>query len=331
MRGTSGDRGADTGRTPPLPCHDATVRTVGVVITAFDQGELVATAVASARAQTRPPCTVVVVDDGSTDAASLGVLDAIGRSGRATVLRQANAGVSAARNAGIAACTTDLVLVLDGDDAVAPTFVERTAAAVEGDDDVVAASSWLHLHGVVDAVVRPSGGTLVDFLHRNASPATSLLRRDAWERCGGYDETMRDGFEDWDLFLSLLAPGGRVAIVPEALVEYRTACASANVRSMDKRLALYATLVAKHRPSFERHLDDVLLALEGRAVAAAGRWEDLVADDPALPVGEITYGDGGMAAAVRIATRRASAAATPQVRDPEDEGQSAIGPHLRPR
>jgi hypothetical protein len=41
-------------------------------------------------------------------------------------------------------------------------------------------------------------------------------------------------------------------------------------------------------------------------MALLGRWEDAMAADPTLPVVEVTYGDGGMAAAVRVATRRAA-------------------------
>ncbi|NUU15758.1 glycosyltransferase family 2 protein [Cellulomonas humilata] len=277
---------------------------VSVIVTAFDQGELVAEAVESVLRQTRVPDAVIVVDDGSTDDESVDVIERLQGDARVRVLRQSNRGVGAARNAGIAAAATDLVAVLDGDDRLAPTFLERTVAALEGDPGARAASSWLHAHGVIDAVVRPGGGSAVDFLHRNACPATAVVRRDAWRACGGYDEDMRSGFEDWDFFLSLVGDGGHVTVVPEPLIEYRTAPASANVRSMDHRLELYGRLVDKHHAVFERHVREVLLALEARAMDAAGRWEDLVSADRSLPVGEVTYGDGGMAAAVRIAVRR---------------------------
>jgi GT2 family glycosyltransferase len=248
---------------------------------------------------------VVVVDDGSTDPRSLAVLGRIAGTERCTVLHRENGGVSAARNTGIAAVDEPLVVVLDGDDRLAPTFVERTAALVEADGQVVAASSWLRMHGVLDAVVRPAGGSAVDFLHRNACPATLLLRRDAWAACGGYDETLRGGFEDWDLALRLLTPGGRIAVVPEALIDYRTASTSANVRSMTQRVDRYAEIVDRHPALFAAHLRAVLLAQEARAVRSDARWEDLLLRHPAEPLGEVTYGDGGMAAAVRITSRRA--------------------------
>jgi glycosyltransferase involved in cell wall biosynthesis len=221
------------------------VSTVSVVVTAYNQAGLIAEAVDSAWAQTRRPDAVIVVDDGTTEPQSLTVLLELESSGRARVVRQANAGVSAARNAGIAVAGTDFVAVLDGDDRLAPTFLERTSALLEADAEVVAASAWLRLHGVVHAVVRPVGGRAVDFLHRNACPATAVIRRQAWASCAGYDETMRHGFEDWDFFLSLVSDGGRVAIVPEPLIDYRTAPASSNVRSMDHRLELYGRIIDK--------------------------------------------------------------------------------------
>ena len=277
---------------------------IGVVVTSFGQGGLVAEAVRSALDQTRPPEIVVVVDDGSTDSESLLVLRELETQPDVQVLRQTNSGVSAARNAGLRALTTELAVVLDGDDRIAPTFVERTAAVLEADPDVLAASAWLRMHGVADALVCPRGGTVRDFLDRNACPATVLLRREVSLRTGGYPEEMREGFEDWDFFLTLLTDGGRVAIVEEPLIQYRTAPDSANVRSMERRLELYAEIVDRHEPVFRRHLKDVLIAHEARSIAALARWEDHMVANPTIPIEQATYGDGGMAAVVRIATRR---------------------------
>ena len=136
--------------------------------------------------------------------------------------------------------------------------------------------------GVLDAVVRPSGGGLTAFLSRNSCPATHLLRRSAWEQCGGYDETMRSGFEDWELFLRLLEtrPDAQIGIVPEPLLEYRTAPASSNIQSMDKRLSLMRFIIEKHLPSYQAHLADALLGLGGGFHPASQR---LGGRDPAEP------------------------------------------------
>ena len=86
---------------------------ISVVIPCYNRAGLIARAVASAVAQSHLPHEVIVVDDGSTDG-SAGV--AAGLPGPVRVLRQANAGAAAARNAGIATATGDWVAFLDSDD-----------------------------------------------------------------------------------------------------------------------------------------------------------------------------------------------------------------------
>ena len=334
-----------------------------VVVTCFNQGETVREAVDSALAQTRLPAEIIVVDDGSTDDATLrlfGTLEDRGSSTRPVVrvIRQANAGPSAARNAGIRAAHTPYVAVLDGDDLLMPDFLARTMAVLDIDDQVVAASGWLRTFGVLEAEVRSDGGGLTDFLSRNRCPATCLIRRSAWERCGGYEESMRSGFEDWDFFLSLLECGlergtehgptresehgsecgterkpgtsdvdgetpigngstsavdradlAHIVVVPEPLVSYRTAPSSSNVASMERRLDLMRIIIDRHRASYVEHAVEAILGVEATSIARLAMWEDAVHACPEvlrsspLSAGFMvhpTYGDGGMAAAVRI-------------------------------
>ena len=169
---------------------------VTVVITSFNQGGMPLAAARSALWQTVRPTQVIVVDDGSTDPESVGTLDELAllegegspdvsdasdAHGGVTLIRQPNAGVSAARNAGIAAACTPYICVLDGDDLLLPGFLSATVAALDADPSAVAASSWLKCYGVLDCVVRPGGGAIEEFLPRNAAPADCVFRRDLWE------------------------------------------------------------------------------------------------------------------------------------------------------
>lgn len=275
---------------------------IGVVVTSYQQGEQVAEAVQSVYAQTRVPVEVIVVDDGSTDEATHLVLKQL--QPRATVLKQPNAGVAAARNNGIRSLGTNYVAVLDGDDQWEPTFLERTTALLESDGHCIAASSWLQMFGVATHLVEPAGGTLVDFLHRNACPASAVFRRSAWELAGGYRETMRAGFEDWDFFLSLLEQGGRIEIVPAPLLRYRTHPSSLNVTSMADRLNRFREIISGHRAAYQDHLLEALLALEATSIERLTRWEHLLEQVPDAPEPTPRFGDGGMAASVRIASAR---------------------------
>ena len=301
---------------------------VTVVITSYNQGPLIREAVESALTQTVRPQRIIIVDDGSDDAASIDALSAIlddcrhgAKIGRAAaggvavdLIGQPNAGPSAARNRGISAAETPVVVVLDGDDRLLPEFIERTLPLLEGDGAMVAASGWLRTFGVLDSVVRPSGGGASAFVARNCCPATCLIRRSAWERCGGYDESMRSGFEDWDFFLSMLesaggadgadgVDGAHIGIVPEPLIAYRTAPVSSNVTSMAKRLDLMRFLIAKHHGLYAGHLADAVLGVEAISMRRLAMWESLMRGDAEASkafMAHPTYGDGGMAAAVRL-------------------------------
>src|SRR4051794_5914902 len=81
---------------------DSVVNTVSVVIATYNHGPYLREAIDSALAQTHPPLDVIVVDDGSTDDTAE-ILRTYG--GRIRAMRQANAGVAAARNAGLAAAS----------------------------------------------------------------------------------------------------------------------------------------------------------------------------------------------------------------------------------
>lgn len=293
-----------------------TAEDIEAVITSFNQGEMILEAVHSLCEQTVLPSRIIIVDDGSTDKNSLYILNTIKADPDVSipivVIQQSNSGVSTARNTGICESETPLVLVLDGDDKVRPSYIEQVSKLLHENTSMVAASSWMNTFGVLDSVICPSGGSINKFLARNCCPATHILRREVWEKSGGYDESMRSGFEDWDFFLSMLetAPNAHIGIVAEPLIDYRTAPASSNVKSMSKRLELIRFIIRKHNQSYQTHIEDAILGIESISISRLDGWENEICHT--LKAKQIlsqaskdfikspSYGDGGMAAAVRI-------------------------------
>lgn len=289
---------------------------IEAVITSYNQGSMIQEAVQSLCSQTRLPRKIIIIDDGSTDEDSLRVLKDMEKKSDfpipVLVHYQKNGGVSAARNAGIKNTQSSMVLVLDGDDKLEPDYIESVGKLLHDNPSMVAASSWMHTFGVLDALVCPAGGNIVPFLSNNCCPATHILRRENFEQCGGYDESMRSGFEDWDFFLSMLEtlPEACIGIVEKPLINYCTAPASSNIKSMNKRLELMRYIIEKHIVSYRNHVADVILEIEAISNSRLYGWENemihSIANNQKISeaandfVRKPSYGDGGMASAVRI-------------------------------
>lgn len=162
---------------------------VSIVIPVYNGSGHVADAVASALAQGPAVREVIVVDDGSTDDTP-GVLQAF--AGRIRVVRQANAGVSAARNAGAEAGTGSWLLFLDADDVLLPGAVD-TLWAARGSAGVVYGRA-LHeeqgqdvLRGDARSAGPPPRGAEANFWKSTmVTPGVALVSRAVHEAIGGF-------------------------------------------------------------------------------------------------------------------------------------------------
>ena len=251
-------------------------RRVSVIIPCYNLGAYLSEALDSVRAQTFTDYDVLVVDDGSTDSETTSVLASLESDG-VRLLRTANHGLSAARNAGIAATAGELVCCLDADDRLAPQWLERGVSLLAASPDLAFASHWLRTFGDEAWSWQPERSDLAALLDVNTLNGAALIRRDAVLAVGGFDETMRDGCEDWEFWIRMLEAGYRGAIIPEFLYEYRRRPESMS-RLMNQdaaHLRLYAALIERHPDSYRRHQLDLLLRREWTTATLAGSIEAL--------------------------------------------------------
>jgi glycosyltransferase involved in cell wall biosynthesis len=192
---------------------------VTAVIANFNYGDYLLEAVASLKGQAGGPPHVVVVDDGSTEAASLAALDVLQADG-VEVHRQANRGVCAARNAGLERVETPYWLVLDADDRLVPDALTRMRGVLEDDAGVAYAFGFMRFFGDMSGVVRFPDYDPYRLLYRHTIGLTALARRSVLDATGGYDPNFQH-YEDWELWLHALAHGLEGRRVDAVTLEYR--------------------------------------------------------------------------------------------------------------
>ncbi len=261
---------------------------IGVVIPAFNAASYLGDAIRSVLAQTHRDWEVTVVDDGSTDGTA--TVAAAFTGPRIRLIRQANAGVSAARNRGLAATDADAIVFLDADDWLSPDALCTLAATVQGNPHAVAAvGPYRRVPGPSRIRRPPSGNLLERLLVRNlfANGGHLLIRRGALDEAGAFHTGLRYG-EDWEYWtrLARIGPFGATrTCAPLLFVRERpdSAFAAMAVSPESFRPCMDAIFGA---PALRAHLSPDALArlrlraeaendwIVGRELIRHGRWRE---------------------------------------------------------
>jgi len=220
---------------------------VAVVVPCYNDGETLPDALESLREQ--EPHELVVVDDGSDDAATLAALAELERTGT-HVVRRSNGGLSVARMTGVENTEAPYVMPLDADDALAPGALTALADALDADGAAAVAWGDVDIWGEFDVSV--DVGKDLDpwkITYINTVPVASLVRRDALLTVGGWE--LRHGYEDWDLWMSLAERGFRGLYIPVPTLRYRRRAGRMLEGCLPRHGELYAELRRRHMRLFE--------------------------------------------------------------------------------
>ena len=213
-----------------------------VVIPCFNQGEWVERAVLSVFEQTDRSWEVVLVDDGSTDPLTVAALDRLAAWPRVRLIRQENKGLPGARNAGMNEANGEFLVPLDADDELEPEYLQAMTGRMEEEPGAAYGHCWGRYIGKMNAywITRPFNSYQI--LLSNSILGCATIRADAWQSVGGYDESLIEGNEDWDLWLRFLEGGWAEVEIRRPMFRYRMHGHSMSLDTLagfeDARLAL---------------------------------------------------------------------------------------------
>ena len=137
------------------------------------------------------------------------------------------------------------------------------------------ASCWLRAFGDAGFLWTPESSGFPQLLAEDTVCTAALSRRDALEAVGGFDSDPRvDGYEDWDLAISLVENGYTGEIIPEFLFRYRIRphSKSATRTTPENHASVVEYIVEKHAATYERHAPGSSLASGN---ASHGWWRGL--------------------------------------------------------
>lgn len=203
----------------------ASAPTVSIVVPVYQSEKTLGATLSGALTQTYPDVEVVVCLDGPTDR-SEAIVDAYGDA--VVVVRQENAGLSAARNAAIEAAGGELITLCDADDILLPRHVEASVDVwLRGSPRSFVSANGLFLgrEGVTGRRVfdRPRADPArqrMAMLEGNIATIFSTFPRRMWEELGGFS-TALNAMEDYDLWLRAVLSGWQLRFVEEPTALYR--------------------------------------------------------------------------------------------------------------
>lgn len=232
---------------------------VSIVIPCYNDVNYIEEAVNSALKQTYFKKEIIVVDDGS-DIETRRVLSRL-EPKLDLLITQKNKGLSAARNVGIENSKGDFILVLDSDDFFDQSFCEKALRIITEEKAVKIVTCHANRfdeNGIID-IFKPRGGKIENFLFSNSAIGNSFYAKEDWQIAGGYDEKMKEGYEDWEFYIRLLKIGGRAYVIKEPLFNYRQKKNSMRKDANAIKYELWKYIYLKHSELYKKHYHNLIL------------------------------------------------------------------------
>ncbi len=243
---------------------------IAAIIPAWRQPALLAEAIISVlRQEAAARAAAIIVDDGCDfpETRETALSFARAHPGRVHYFRRRNGGLSAARNTGIAFALAawpelEAVMFLDADNRIQPGLLARALDALAA---APPETGWIYpdidMLGLAENWSMRGPFSLLVLLRTNFCDAGSVVRADLLRRGFRFDESLRDGFEDWDFWLQAAEAGFVGQHLPRAGFQYRRRGESMSIAANRRRDVILAQMNRKRRALLR---PPSLLAIEAR-------------------------------------------------------------------
>jgi glycosyltransferase involved in cell wall biosynthesis len=225
---------------------------LSVVIPCYNMGRYLDECINAVMSSDYPEKEIIVVDDGSTDTATLNRIQYWAAKG-VKVISQSNSGVAKARNRGAAEATGRYLAFLDADDKVSAFYFSKSVHLLASYSNVFFVGCWAKYFGNATATwptFTPQPPYLL--VHNMVNSSALVYERMAFLAAGQNDKAVDYGLEDYESVVSMMSKGFNGVVLPEPHFYYRVRRGSM-IRAIRKEKWLYSYkyIATKHESYFK--------------------------------------------------------------------------------
>jgi len=242
--------------------YNSVTPVLSIIIPCYNHGQYIREALQSVAL-----CTdialyeIIIINDGSTDAYTLQVLNELEREGY-RVVHQPNLGLGAARNNAIKAARGKYILPLDSDNRIRPDYIYEGINVLDNNPEAAVVHGDAQYFGEKKGKWIPGPFNLQKLMLDNYIDACAVFRKSVWGKLNGYDVNMPImGYEDWDLWLRFALDGQHFYYINKVLFDYRVLANSmSNTNSKVAPLALVAYMDEKYKDYIgKKYVEEALI------------------------------------------------------------------------
>lgn len=234
--------------------NSSNYKDITVVIPCYNYEDYIGEAIQSVLNQTQKADRIIVIDDGSKDSS----VEKINKySDKVEIIAKENEGVIATKNQGISMTDTTWIMFLDADDVLPKDYIEKVLDNAEAQESDVAYTDMVYF-GSKDKKIRAGEHHPGRLLEGNYIHNSALIRTDFIKMAGGYKQEMSNGYEDWELYVSLLEVGAKFSYCNNTFLKYRqhheTSFTSRNKKAQENADELFNKVRGLHPELYDKYL-----------------------------------------------------------------------------
>ncbi|MBS9768166.1 MAG: glycosyltransferase family 2 protein [Flavobacteriaceae bacterium] len=176
---------------------------ISIIVPCYNQAQYLDECLQSVLEQTYTNWECIIINDGSPDNTEEVAKKWSEKDNRFKYFYKENGGLSSARNAGIKIAQGEWILPFDADDRIGNRYLEFAEKEFDKKNTIIYCKA--KFFGNKNGIWNLPDFNFNNFLLGNQIFCSAFFRKELWQKCGGYDENMRDGLEDWEFWIHILS------------------------------------------------------------------------------------------------------------------------------